>query len=100
MNHITIKRIAIGAALVAALALAPTWSLASDTGRKAGGVVEESVKTGGRAVRDGAVTFGRTVRDFFTGGARKAGQTWDENAARTKENAREGGRRVEGEANR
>jgi len=56
-----------------------------------GGVVEESAKTGGHAIRDGFVTFGRTVRAFFTGGGRAAKETWHENAARTRADAREGG---------
>jgi hypothetical protein len=61
-------------------------------------VVEESGRTAGHAIRDGALTFGRTVRDFFTGGHRAAKETWRENADRTKEDAREGGRAVEREA--
>jgi hypothetical protein len=58
------------------------------------GTVKESARTGGHAARDGAQTFGRTVRDFFTKGPRAAKRTWKENAARTKANARAGGKRV------
>jgi hypothetical protein len=94
------KRVGRTVALVAVLALAPLVATAGETGAKVGGVVEESAKTGGHAIRDGFLTFGRTVRAFFTGGGRAAQETWHENAARTRENAREGGSRIEGEANR
>jgi hypothetical protein len=94
------KRVGRTVALVAVLALAPLVATAGETGAKVGGVVEESAKTGGHAIRDGFLTFGRTVRAFFTGGGRAAQETWHENAASTRENAREGGSRIEGEANR
>jgi hypothetical protein len=61
--------------------------------------VKESARTGGHAARDGAQTFGRTVRDFFTKGPRAAKRTWKENAARTKAEARAGGKRVKAAAN-
>ena len=51
-------------------------------------MVQESGRTAGEAVVDGVQTFGRTVRDFFTGGASQAKQTWKENAAETKHDAR------------
>lgn len=87
--------------LLVALAVAPVAvAHAGDTGRKVGGVVEESVKTGGRAVRDGALTFGRTTRDFFTQGPSAAQRTWEANEERTKANARAGADRVESEADR
>lgn len=87
--------------LLMALAVAPmTVAHAGDTGRKVGGVVEESAKTGGRAVRDGALTFGRTTRDFFTKGPSAAQRTWEANEERTKANARAGADRVESEADR
>jgi hypothetical protein len=54
--------------------------------------VKESVKTGAYTARDGIVTFGRATRDFFKGGPSAAKKTWNENAARTKRTAREGGR--------
>ncbi|MCW5777855.1 MAG: hypothetical protein KIT14_02910 [bacterium] len=86
-------------ALLAVLAAAPVAAVhAGDTGRKVGGVVEESAKTGGRAVRDGALTFGRTTRDFFTQGPSAAQRTWRANEAQTKANAREGADRVRDEA--
>jgi hypothetical protein len=94
------KRVGRTVVLSAVLALAPLVAMAGETGAKVGGVVEESAKTGGHAIRDGFLTFGRTVRAFFTGGGRAAQETWHENAARTRANAREGARRVEGEANR
>jgi hypothetical protein len=94
------KRVGRTVALVAVLALAPLVATAGETGAKVGGVVEESAKTGGHAIRDGFLTFGRTVRAFFTGGGRAAQETWHENAARTRENAREGGSRIEGAAKR
>jgi hypothetical protein len=94
------KRVGRTVALVAVLALSPLVATAGETGAKVGGVVEESAKTGGHAIRDGFLTVGRTVRAFFTGGGRAAQETWHENAARTRENAREGGSRIEGEANR
>jgi hypothetical protein len=81
-----------------ALCAAPVVAAAGDTGRKVGGVVEESAKTGGRAVRDGALTFGRTTRDYFTKGPNAAQRTWQANEERTKANARTGADRVESEA--
>jgi hypothetical protein len=59
-----------------------------------GKTVKEAAKTGGYAARDGALTFGRSTRDFFTGGPQAAKKTWRENAARTKTNAKAGGRRT------
>ena len=94
------KRIGMMLALSAAFALAPRGATAGETGEKVGRVVKESAKTGRHAVRDGFLTFGRTVRASFTSGGCAATETWHENAARTRENAREGARRVEGEANR
>jgi hypothetical protein len=94
------KRVGRTVVLSAVLALAPLVATAGETGAKVGGAVEESAKTGGHAIRDGFLTFGRTVRAFFTGGGPAAQETWHENAARTRANAREGARRVEGEANR
>ena len=90
------KRVGMTVVLSAMLALAPLVA----TGARVSGVVEESAKTGGHAIRDGFLTFGRTVRAFFTGGGRAARETWHDNAARTRENARVGASRVEGEANR
>jgi hypothetical protein len=54
--------------------------------------VKEGVKTGAYTARDGIVTFGRATRSFFKGGPRAAKKTWNENAAKTKRTAREGGR--------
>jgi hypothetical protein len=54
--------------------------------------VKEGVKTGAYTARDGIVTFGRATRDFFKGGPKAAKKTWNENAAKTKRTAREGGR--------
>lgn len=85
-------------ALSAAMLALPAAAVAGDTGRKVGGVVEESAKTGGRAVRDGALTFGRTTRDFFTKGPSAAQRTWRANEETTKHNARTGADRVESEA--
>src|SRR5262249_10404863 len=93
------KHLGVGVAFAAALAFAAVPVRAGDAGEKAGGVVEESARTGGHAIRDGFFTFGRTVRDFFTGGPRAAGETWRENADRTREDAREGAGRVPAEAN-
>jgi hypothetical protein len=89
------RGLVLAAALGTAVVSAPRAALCSETGERAGGVVEESAKTGGHAVRDGFLTFGRTVRDFFTGGPDEARETWRENAEETKENAREGADRVE-----
>lgn len=94
----TIERLTASFMVAAAMAVASGTAHAGDTGRRVGGTVEESAKTGAHAVRDGALTAGRTVRDFFKGGADAAGETWRENADRTKENARAGGQRVENEA--
>jgi len=95
-----LKHLSSAAALLAVVALTPPAVFAGDAGEKAGGVVEESAKTGGHAIRDGVLTFGRTVRDFFTGGPRAAKETWRENADQTKANARQGGRNVREEADR
>ena len=54
--------------------------------------VKEGVKSGAYTARDGIVTFGRATRDFFKGGPKAARKTWNENAAKTKRTAREGGR--------
>ena len=62
------------------------------------GVVKESGRTAGHAVRDGVQTFGRTVRDFFKGGTEAAKRTWNENAARTREDAHEDKEHVKHEA--
>jgi len=94
------KRVGRTVVLSAVLALAPLVATAGETGAKVGGVVEESAKTGGHTIRDGFLTFGRTMRAFFTGGGRAAQETWHENAVRTRANAREGARRVAGEAKR
>ena len=94
------KRIGMMLALSAAFALAPRGATAGETGEKVGRVVKESAKTGGHAIRDGFLTFGRTIRAFFTGGGRAAQETWHANAVRTRANAREGARRVAGEAKR
>jgi hypothetical protein len=93
-------RFTAAAVLVTVMSLAPLPARAGDTGRRVGGVVQESGRTAGHAVRDSVLTFGRTVRDFFTGGPRAAKETWRANAARTKEDARQGGHDVESEANR
>ena len=58
---------------------------AGETGRRAGGTVEEGAKTGGRAVRAGARTFGRTTKAFFTRGPKAARETWNANAQDTAE---------------
>jgi len=94
------RRNALAGAFLAALMVAAVPAIADDAGSKAGGVVAESARTGGHAVRDGFLTFGRTVKSFFTGGPSAARETWRENAAETKENAREGAAAVRGEANR
>ena len=99
-GRMTMRHGTLAGTVLIALALTTAPAMAGDTRRTAGGVVEESARTGGHAVRDGVLTFGRTVCDFFTGGGRAAKETWNENAARTKENAREGARDVEAEANR
>lgn len=52
---------------------------------------KEAAITGGRAARDGALTFGRATKAFFTRGPSAAKQAWQENAARTKANAKAGG---------
>jgi len=57
-----------------------------------GKTVKEGVKTGAYTARDSIVTFGRATRSFFKGGAGAARKTWNENAAKTKRTAREGGR--------
>ena len=96
-----VKRSKTAAATLAiALALAPTRALAGETGEKVGGVVQESGRTAGEAVVDSVQTFGRTVRDFFTGGASQAKQTWKENAAETKHDARTIADAVKREADR
>ena len=41
---------------------------------------------------------GRTVRDFFKGGTEAAKRTWNENAARTREDAHEDKEHVKHEA--
>ena len=56
--------------------------------------VKESAKTGGHAARDGVLTFGRATREFFTHGPDAAKRAWKANAAKTKANARAGGRAV------
>jgi hypothetical protein len=97
----TLKHAMVSGVLLALVAGGvPATVRAGDTGEKVGGTVEESARTGAHAVRDGVLTFGRTVRDFFTGGSQAAKETWRENAARTKENAREGADNVRSEANR
>ena len=63
-------------------------------------MVQESGRTAGNAVVDGVKTFGRTVRDFFTGGTSQAKQTWRENAAQTKHDARVNADAVKREADR
>jgi hypothetical protein len=95
------RRNALAGAFLAALMVAAVPAIAEDdAGRRAGGVAAESARTGGHAVRDGFLTFGRTVKSFFTGGPNAARETWRENAAETRENARVGAAAVRGEANR
>ncbi|HEY3186681.1 MAG TPA: hypothetical protein VGJ70_04355, partial [Solirubrobacteraceae bacterium] len=62
--------------------------------KRAKRTVGEALRTGGHAARDGALTFGRTTRDFFKGGPDAARSTWNGNAAKTKENAKVGGRKT------
>lgn len=94
------RRNALAGAFLAALVVAAVPAIAEeDTGRRVGGVAEESARTGGHAVRDGFLTFGRTVKSFFTGGPNAARETWRENAAETKEHAHEGAAAVQDEAN-
>src|SRR5262249_38113541 len=80
------RHLGVGVAFAAALAFAAVPVRAGDAGEKAGGVVEESARTGGHAIRDGFFTFGRTVRDFFTGGPRAPGAAPPDTAARPREN--------------
>ena len=56
--------------------------------------VGEAVRTGGHAARDGALTFGRATRAFFKGGTDAARSTWNENATKTKDEAKAGARRT------
>src|SRR5215468_4820752 len=56
--------------------------------------VKEAAKTGAGAARDGARTFGRSTRAFFKEGPEAAKSTWKSNAAKTKANAKAGGRRT------
>ena len=92
---------ALAGAALAVLALAAVPALADeDTGRKVGGVVKDRRRREDTRYRDGFLTFGRSVRSFFTGGPGAARETWRENAAETRENAREGAAAVRGEANR
>jgi hypothetical protein len=51
-----------------------------------------AAKTGGHAAGDAAKTFGRSTKAFFKGGPDEAKATWKENAAKTKEDAHQGGR--------
>lgn len=86
------QRIGSTLTLVVVLAAAPVAT--ANSGDAAKDTVKESAKTGGHAARDGAQTFGRSTRDFFTHGPDAAKHTWKSNAARTKEDAKEGGRRT------
>jgi hypothetical protein len=57
-----------------------------------GSTAKEGALTGGHAARDGVQTFGRSVGAFFRGGPKAAKETWKANAARTRANAKAGGR--------
>jgi hypothetical protein len=83
------------ATLVMMLGLAAPWARAESP---VVDVPKESARTAGHAVRDGTLAVGRTVRDFFTGGPRKAKQTWKENAARTRADAHADKERVKAAA--
>ena len=63
-----------------------------------GKTVKEAAKTGGGAVRDGAVTVGRTTKAQVDGGTPAAKKAWKKNAAETKDNANEGGRKTKAAA--
>src|SRR5262245_16296883 len=52
--------------------------------------VGEAVRTGGHAARDGVLTFGRSTKAFFTGGTAAARSTWNENAHKTRDEAKAG----------
>ena len=60
---------------------------------------KNAVVTGGHAARDGALTFGRATKAFFTRGPSAAKQAWKQNAAKTKANAKAGGRATRSAAN-
>jgi hypothetical protein len=62
------------------------------------GVIIESARTVADSVRDGVRTLGRTTRAFVLGGVEAAEDTWDENAAATRERARQNAERVREEA--
>jgi hypothetical protein len=74
------------------------FAVAAPASAKPKEVVKESAKTGGHAVVDGTRTVGRTVRSFFKGGPQDAKQTWKDNAHKTRDDARAGGRKVKSAA--
>lgn len=86
----------LGAALVACAILSSSVGTAEEQAPapKKKSTVGEAVRTGGHAARDGALTLGRSTKAFFTGGASAARSTWKENAEKTKENAKDGGRKT------
>jgi serine/threonine-protein kinase len=60
----------------------------------AGSTVKDATQTGLGGARDGTRTVGRTIRSFFKEGPQGAKETWKDNAATTKKNALEGGRKT------
>ena len=90
MNRVLSLVVLVLAAAVVTQAAEPKHRERAHVGK----TVKEAAKTGGHAARDGALTFGRSTRDFFKGGPEAAKKTWRENAARTKANAKAGGRRT------